>query len=626
MSHNTTVNRNNRTRTLPVVPLSNTSNLPFKKRTNIVTNPLTNYNMTTRTHSDIGPLIRTDKAGNGTYGIVYIAETVKDKYQVVVKRNKIDTETDFAGSIKELDILSRLKGHPYIVNLLSVSIGSPFGDQPMSPIGESDLKEDLVHFIFEKAAYDGHALIYEMKPDFKMLKLAMVQFLLSVEYIHGKNVMHRDLKPSNLLWFTDTNTIKLCDFGLSKNHTTQGSQTPKVVTSWYRAPEICLEWPNYTNKSDMWSAGCVLFEMIAKKPLLRGSSDRNNDLVNRILSLLPTAVSAETITKMTKYRKITMTAAAQTFRRKNLEQSIGLSTRVILEFNRNGPGSFSEFVTVLSYLLVFDPDHRCNATQILNLKFFEGYQALISSIRAQHPPVPDPLPIAIIINCQERKWIIEVAYAIFNSRQHLSWYKHRVLFHAIDIFDRYLEYLATNCSITNGFHTRFETELRFMVCLYMSIKYLLTLNYPSSFKELVSEQFRTPQAIETAQSFELFLIQEIFNFKIYRPTVYEIADQYNHILSEENIRDLLLFYCSLDSTAGLTPRELYKLFLIQRGIPVSPIRIKVAQPAQPAQTAQTTPQPYQTYKFGQGFGPGSCRLKIVDRVDYYQSQPPPQQQ
>lgn len=194
-------------------------------------------------------MIRTGKAGSGTYGVVYNAETTdKEKRKIAVKRNIVDNSVSFTGSVKELDLLNRLKGHPYIVKLLSVAFSNPFTapNSPVDRVGNYHYKEDYIHFIFEQANSNGHTLIYNKEIPICYIKLAMVQMFLGLEYIHAKGIIHRDLKPANLLWFVTADNkaaVKICDFGLAKNYTS-APMTPKVVTCWYRAPEICSKDPN----------------------------------------------------------------------------------------------------------------------------------------------------------------------------------------------------------------------------------------------------------------------------------------------------------------------------------------------------------------------------------------------
>ena len=113
------------------------------------------------------------RIGQGTYGVVYTAVNDNDpEIELAVKRNIIDISTSFSGSLRELDLLTYLKGHPYIVNLMYVSFGNPF-PMPNSPIrGEGhQYKEDYLYFIFEKAQKDLTSIIYETKTHISHLKL-----------------------------------------------------------------------------------------------------------------------------------------------------------------------------------------------------------------------------------------------------------------------------------------------------------------------------------------------------------------------------------------------------------------------------------------------------------------------
>lgn len=106
------------------------------------------------------------------------------------------------------------------------------------------------------------------------IKCVLLQLLKAVEYIHQKGLMHRDLKLSNLL-LDKKGTLKLADFGLARKlEPFNPSYTPKVVTLWYRAPEILLRTQNYSESSDMWSIGCILAELLNHgEPVMPGKSE-----------------------------------------------------------------------------------------------------------------------------------------------------------------------------------------------------------------------------------------------------------------------------------------------------------------------------------------------------------------
>ena len=96
------------------------------------------------------------------------------------------------------------------------------------------------------------------------------QVLRGLKYIHSANVMHRDLKPNNLLVNANCD-LKICDLGLARMSDANDSiMTCYVVTRWYRAPELLLGNKHYDAAIDMWSVGCVMAELLARKPLFQG--------------------------------------------------------------------------------------------------------------------------------------------------------------------------------------------------------------------------------------------------------------------------------------------------------------------------------------------------------------------
>ncbi len=97
--------------------------------------------------------------------------------------------------------------------------------------------------------------------------------LRGIEHCHAMNIVHRDIKPANLL-ISPTGELKLGDFGLATvyvgNHKSYSHQ---VATRWYRAPELLYGSRSYNQKVDLWSAGCVIAEMLNHSPLFAGEND-----------------------------------------------------------------------------------------------------------------------------------------------------------------------------------------------------------------------------------------------------------------------------------------------------------------------------------------------------------------
>jgi len=101
--------------------------------------------------------------------------------------------------------------------------------------------------------------VQQLIPETQVLSF-FVQIAFGLQYIHKKNILHRDLKTQNI-FLTSQNLIKIGDFGISKalNHTLDLATTA-IGTPHYLSPEICRRLP-YNHKSDIWSLGCVLYEM-----------------------------------------------------------------------------------------------------------------------------------------------------------------------------------------------------------------------------------------------------------------------------------------------------------------------------------------------------------------------------
>lgn len=515
------------------------------------------------------------KIGTGAYGIVYGALHKASGHQVAIKRNMVPVSSFGTISIRELDFLARTSGHPHIIKLLGVLFAkSGFPAHREKYFHPSKFSTDRMHLVMGKEHSNLEKAI--MNQDFRIkhspivIKMIAAQILLACEWMHAHGVVHRDLKPSNILMSQSSTNIRICDFGLSGFLCGNFLNSPGLVTSWYRSPEICLKIP-YSSKSDIWSVGAILFEMVSGKALLEGSQDDDHHVLTSILNKLPSIVSKETLVHMTNddihiqrffqekvYSRITLPARKMINDASLSQEDRGfqISCRIrdlmkmsalsVQSFNESEGGTLDEYCDLISEMLCFDPDSRIDATDALNHPFFRGpkIESYVQSIRSSFPPIPRPLAVISIHGGRiERNMAYSLAFNIFNNQQCIKWYSHRIIFHSLDLFERYLSYrdnLHLSCIQDNDDDkdeevppsremTKNEVWIKFYVCLYLFHKLFVTLDAYTHWTEFVPREYQSSTIQPHAEEFEIFLIKDVCAFSMYRDTIYEIlATRYAH--------------------------------------------------------------------------------------------------
>jgi len=198
------------------------------------------------------------KVGEGTYGVVYKAKDKETSKTVAVKMIRLENEEEGIPStaLREISLLQELN-HPYVVKLEDIVC-----------------EPEKLHLIFEYVPHDLKAYISKrMIADQMQTKQMMYQILVGLAHCHSQRVFHRDLKPNNIL-VTDEGRCKLADFGLARAFCVPiKTYTHEVVTLWYRAPEVLLGAKQYSLPVDLWSMGCIFYEMVHNKPFLIGDSE-----------------------------------------------------------------------------------------------------------------------------------------------------------------------------------------------------------------------------------------------------------------------------------------------------------------------------------------------------------------
>lgn len=201
------------------------------------------------------------QVGEGTYGKVYKAKNVETGALVALKRIRMEAEKDGfpVTAIREIKLLQSLR-HPNVVDLIEMMVSR--GTFFLSLVERrADLRDaGHVYMVFEYMDHDLTGVLHHPSINFTSahLKSLMKQFLEGLGFIHRRGVLHRDLKGSNIL-IGKTGELKIADFGLARFYAPgrNNDYTNRVITQWYKPPELLFGSTVYGAEVDMWSAGCV---------------------------------------------------------------------------------------------------------------------------------------------------------------------------------------------------------------------------------------------------------------------------------------------------------------------------------------------------------------------------------
>ncbi|KAG6602518.1 Protein IMPAIRED IN BABA-INDUCED STERILITY 1, partial [Cucurbita argyrosperma subsp. sororia] len=203
-----------------------------------------------------------EKIGQGTYSSVFRARQVDTGRMVALKKVRFDNfqPESIRFMAREIMILRRLD-HPNIMHLEGIITSK---------------MSSSIYLVFEYMEHDLAGLVSCPDIEFSeaQVKCYMRQLLSAIEHCHLRGIMHRDIKASNIL-VNNEGILKLADFGLANVINTRNKQvlTSRVVTLWYRPPELLMGSTDYGLTIDLWSIGCVFAELHLGKPLLKGRTE-----------------------------------------------------------------------------------------------------------------------------------------------------------------------------------------------------------------------------------------------------------------------------------------------------------------------------------------------------------------
>ncbi|XP_014008784.1 mitogen-activated protein kinase 12 [Salmo salar] len=293
------------------------------------------------------------QVGTGAYGTVCSAQDHRTGVRVAIKKlhRPFQSKLFAKRAYRELRLLKHMK-HENVIGLLDVFT--------------SEISLDRFHDFYLVMPFMGTDLGKLMKME--RLSQDRVQFLVyqmlkGLKYIHSAGIIHRDLKPGNLSVNEDCE-LKILDFGLARQTDTE--MTGYVVTRWYRAPEVILNWMHYTQTVDIWSVGCIMAEMLLGKPLFKGND--HLDQLKEIMKITGTP-TADFVTKL------------QSQDAKNYIRSLPKVPKKDLHFLFSKASS--DAVCVLERMLLLDPERRVSASEALAMPFFSEFREPEEETEAQ---------------------------------------------------------------------------------------------------------------------------------------------------------------------------------------------------------------------------------------------------
>ncbi|KAF2903441.1 hypothetical protein ILUMI_02747 [Ignelater luminosus] len=303
--------------------------------------------------ADISKYERLAKIGQGTFGEVYKAKE-RANPQKIVAMKKVLMENETEGfpitALREIKILQKLR-HENVVSLMEVCHSQALSQNKCLA---------TFYLMFEFCEHDLAGLLSNtnVKFSFGEIKKVMQQLLNGLYYIHSNGILHRDMKTANVL-ITKNGVLKLADFGLARAFSalkigTKNRYTNRVVTLWYRPPELLLGERNYGPPIDIWGAGCIMAEMWTRSPILQGNTEQTQiNLISQLCGSITPAVWPN-VEKLEAYNKMEL-----------LQQQKRKVKDRLKPYMKDASAC-----DLLDKLLVLNPSDRLDANSALDHDFF----------------------------------------------------------------------------------------------------------------------------------------------------------------------------------------------------------------------------------------------------------------
>ena len=250
---------------------------------------------------------------------------------------------------------------------------------------DDDDDADYYEIVMHKEALDMHTVLKNRKMTISEIIHCCLDILLGLELLHTMNMMHLDIKPSNIM-INDDNVLipefKLGDFGFSIPYGRNDETEPGVVTSWYRAPELLNE-QEYDMKCDIWSFGCVLYEMVVGNVLFEYTSKTEHQKSfthNKSKILYDMILEVKKNFEHVKYNHENREAIQNKTVSKKPTAISYHEEDYIFDLDK----TCNLIINVLQNCITFHQKSRFTATKLLNNFFYKDFQSKIDNYRRMY--------------------------------------------------------------------------------------------------------------------------------------------------------------------------------------------------------------------------------------------------
>jgi serine/threonine protein kinase len=264
-----------------------------------------------------------------------------------VKKNKEITDIELV----EMCNLKKLSHHPNIVNIIDINFSN---------------EESWI--LMEYVPTDIRKFFWKNKNNKKYMnerffKSIAYQIICGVNFIHSELVVHRDLKPENIFYDDKNNIVKIGDFGLSVNlDFNPESDYLSAGTYPYMPPDAILGLKKYGNTFDIWSVGCVLFEICTISRLIDCKPD---DTAEVVLQLMYNIFGSFNDNTLRGYKYF-----PRSYYLNNLKETKGIGLNNLIKEKKKFEFENDNFFDLIGKMLCIDPTKRISAKDCLSHPWF----------------------------------------------------------------------------------------------------------------------------------------------------------------------------------------------------------------------------------------------------------------